>query len=385
MPRKRVKRQNRSRGWGSVGQGAGGEWWAQIPRRVDPKRPIKRGFATSAEAHEWLDEEIKAWIEGRDRTADQPFGAYLDRYLARREPFLAQSVRRSYRAAVSMAKAHDDGALGRMPLGHVTHEQMGELYADWRRQEYALSTIRKLRTVLSAAFNEAVPHVLPANPNIKARVPKPQLDVTCWDLGERNRFLGWVYGSPRYALWLLFLTMGPRPEELRGLKRTDLDRESGRLTIARGLSDDGFEEGPTKSRRERKVILHPPVFAAITALIDGAAPDTPWLFPNPETGQPWHRTSLGREMARGIEELKIPEIRLYDGRHTAATIALSRGGPVADVSYMLGHANPAVTLEYYSHWLPSGQDLLARLIGETVPDLSEPVELQKLLQKSHRN
>jgi integrase len=376
MPRKKTKRQNRARGWGSVGQGPGGDWWAQIPRRMDEKRPIRRGFATADAAHDWLDEQIKAWLEGRDRTAERPFGVYLDQWLDRREPFLAESVRRGYRRAVEMAKSGDDGRMALLPFSQITHEHLGDLYADWRRQEYALSTIRKLRTVLSAAFNDAVPNLIPTNPNLKARVPKPQLDITCWNLDQRNAYLRWVYGTPRYALWLLFLTLGPRPEELRGLKKTDLDRESRRLTISRGLSDDGVEEGPTKSRRERKVILHAPLYAAMVDLIDHG-PEGPWLFANPETGEPWHRTSLGRELARGIEALKLTEIRLYDCRHTAATIALAKSGPIADVSYMLGHANPSVTLEYYSHWLPSGQEWLARLIGETVPAMEPPSEQRR--------
>lgn len=373
MPRKKAKRQNRARGWGSVGQGPGGDWWAQIPRRMDPKRPIKRGFPDADAAHDWLDDQVRAWVEGRDRSAERPFGAHLDQWYDRREPFLAPGVRRSYKRAVEMAKAGEDGALGRLPFNQVTHEHMGALYADWRRREYALSTIRKLRTVLSAAFNDAVPHLIPANPNRKALVPKPQLDITCWNLDQRNAFLRSVYGTPRYALWLLFLTIGPRPEELRGLRKTDLDREHRRLTISVGLSDDGAEEGPTKSRRERKVILHAPLYEAIVELIDHG-PEGARLFTNPDTGLPWHRTSLGRELARGIEALKLPDMRLYDCRHTAATVALARGAPVADVSYMLGHANPAVTLEYYSHWLPSGQELLARMIGETVPDMALPAE-----------
>lgn len=373
MPRKKTKHQGRQRGWGSVGFRYDG-WYAQLPKRMDPKRPITYGFATKDEAHDWLDDQVKAWQSGRDRSAEQPFGVYLDAWFARKEPFLASGVVRYYRRAVDLAKAHDDGTLGLAPLNTISHEIMGDLYADWRRQEYALSTIRKLRSALSAAFNEAVPHLIPVNPNLRAKVPKPQLDITCWNLEQRNAFLRWAYQRERYALWLTYLTLGPRPEELRGLKKTDVDRASRRLTISRGLSDDGVEEGPTKSRRERKPILHAPLFAALCDLIDNG-PEGPWLFSNPETGQPWHRTSLGRELARGIAELGLPDIRLYDGRHTAATIALSAGAPVADVSYMLGHANPAITLEYYSHWLPSGQDLLARLIGETVPSM-EPIELR---------
>lgn len=366
MPRKKVKRQNRQRGWGSVGVRPAGDWYAQYPARMDPKRHVTYGFATADEAHDWLDAEVKAWLEGQDRSGERPFGQYLDQWLARREPFLTPGAVPYYRRAVAAAKAVGEVTHAHLPLREITHEHMGETYAEMRRLEYALTTIRQYRSVLSAAFNDAVPHLIPVNPNLRARVPKPQLDITCWNQEQRNAYLRHVYGTPRFALWLLYLTIGPRPEELRGLKKTDLDRASRRLTIARGLSDSGAEERPTKSRRERKVILHDALYAAIVDLADHGPPG-PWLFANPETGLPWHRTSLRHELVRGTTALKLPEIRLYDGRHTAATIALSRGGPIADVSYMLGHANPSITLEYYSHWLPSGQELLARMIGDTIP------------------
>lgn len=52
----------------------------------------------------------------------------------------------------------------------------------------------------------------------------------------------------------------------------------------------------------------------------------------------------------------MPELRLYDLRHTAATHALQAGVPVKVVSEMLGHASAVITLDTYSHVLPNMQD-----------------------------
>jgi integrase len=54
----------------------------------------------------------------------------------------------------------------------------------------------------------------------------------------------------------------------------------------------------------------------------------------------------------------LPNMRLYDLRHTAATLALSAGG-LKIVSEQLGHASVAFTLEVYSHVLPHMQDTAA--------------------------
>jgi len=58
-----------------------------------------------------------------------------------------------------------------------------------------------------------------------------------------------------------------------------------------------------------------------------------------------------------LNAAKLPtDFRLYDLRHTAATLALSAGVPPKVVSEMLGHASAAFTLDVYSHVLPHMQD-----------------------------
>lgn len=51
----------------------------------------------------------------------------------------------------------------------------------------------------------------------------------------------------------------------------------------------------------------------------------------------------------------LPEIRLYDLRHTSATLLLLAGIHVKIVSERLGHADVSLTLNTYSHVLPDMQ------------------------------
>jgi integrase len=60
--------------------------------------------------------------------------------------------------------------------------------------------------------------------------------------------------------------------------------------------------------------------------------------------------------ARILEAAGIRPIRLYDLRHTAATLAVAAGVSVKVISDQLGHASISFTLERYSHVLPSIQD-----------------------------
>ncbi|MDP8928006.1 MAG: tyrosine-type recombinase/integrase [Actinomycetota bacterium] len=49
----------------------------------------------------------------------------------------------------------------------------------------------------------------------------------------------------------------------------------------------------------------------------------------------------------------LPKIRLHDVRHTYATLALSSRVPITVVSRRLGHATVSITLDVYSHCMPS--------------------------------
>lgn len=55
--------------------------------------------------------------------------------------------------------------------------------------------------------------------------------------------------------------------------------------------------------------------------------------------------------ARG--KAKLPAFRLYDLRHTYASLLLSAGAPITYVSAQLGHVNPSTTLRYYARWIPN--------------------------------
>ena len=52
----------------------------------------------------------------------------------------------------------------------------------------------------------------------------------------------------------------------------------------------------------------------------------------------------------------LPSIRLHDVRHSNATLALGAGVHPKVVSERLGHASVGITLDTYSHVLPSLQE-----------------------------
>ena len=76
------------------------------------------------------------------------------------------------------------------------------------------------------------------------------------------------------------------------------------------------------------------------------------------TGGPLDERNLAQQdFVRILKAAGLPTtFRLYDLRHTAATLALAAGVPPKIVSEMLGHVSAAFTLDVYSHVLPHMQD-----------------------------
>ena len=49
----------------------------------------------------------------------------------------------------------------------------------------------------------------------------------------------------------------------------------------------------------------------------------------------------------------LPNIRWHDLRHTCSTLLLRRGVHPKMVQHLMGHASIQLTLDRYSHWIPS--------------------------------
>jgi integrase len=54
-----------------------------------------------------------------------------------------------------------------------------------------------------------------------------------------------------------------------------------------------------------------------------------------------------------LKRAGLPDIRWHDLRHTCFTILLARCTHPRLVQHLLGHASIQLTLDRYSHWIPS--------------------------------
>jgi integrase len=73
---------------------------------------------------------------------------------------------------------------------------------------------------------------------------------------------------------------------------------------------------------------------------------------------------VGKSWTRLNALAGVPQVRFHDLRHTAATLLLSRGVHPKVVSELLGHSTVAITLDVYSHVIPSMQREAAQVMDD---------------------
>jgi integrase len=81
----------------------------------------------------------------------------------------------------------------------------------------------------------------------------------------------------------------------------------------------------------------------------------PWVFRN-SLGGPLRRSHFHRQDFKPLlKRAGLPDIRFHDLRHSHATLLLSQGVHPKVVQERLGHSQISVTMDTYSHLLPTMQ------------------------------
>jgi integrase len=62
----------------------------------------------------------------------------------------------------------------------------------------------------------------------------------------------------------------------------------------------------------------------------------------------------------------VPQVKLHDARHTAATVMLTMGVRARVVMQVLGHSQISLTLGTYSHVMPELADDAAERVGDAL-------------------
>jgi len=280
---------------------------------------------------------------------------------------------KTYESYESLLAKYIRPSLGKKPLVGIRPLDVQGVYQTMSDRGLSPRTVQGAHWVLNAAFRQALRwEMILEVPTKGLKLPRiRRREMRVLSLEESKTFLRFALPTIYGTLFAVAITTGMRPSECIGLKWQDIDWERKTISVKRTLRKGPtgqWEYGETKRAGSRRLIrLQNWVLARLKQLMEFQAahpvvdpeewPEAVDLIFVTEFGRPVNVNSLVYKHFKPIlKRAELPNIRLYDLRHTAATLALTVGVSPKVVSKQLGHTSAAFTLDVYSHVLPHMQD-----------------------------
>ena len=373
----------RGRGEGSIYRRKDGRWTAEIS--LEGGRSKFLYGKTRKEVQEKLKTALYEQQQGALVSGpQQKVGQFLTHWL---EDVHKRSIRpRTYERYEEIVRLHLAPGIGHHQLQTLLPQHLQSFYAKKLEEGLSTTTVISFHNVLHKALKTAVRwNLIARNPCDLVSPPRrKRFEIRPLSLQQIQQLLAVARGHRQEALFILALATGMRRGELLGLKWQDLDLERGALQVRRILTripsklpGRGFEEAEPKTEKGRRSILLPSF--TVEALKQHRLRQTEAKL---KAGPAWQNhdyvfcTSIGTHLnptrdvldvlKSFLDKAGLPDIRFHDLRHSSATMLLGMKVHPKIVQEILGHSQIAITLDIYSHVLPTMQEEAMHKIDEAL-------------------
>lgn len=380
------KRTRKANGRSSIYLGTDGQWhgWVTVGTKDNgrPDRRHRRGKTQKAVADKVRElerqrDDGKVRKAGQAWTVEQWLRHWLDTIVA--PPAITENAFIAYDVAV---RVHLIPGIGAHRLDKLEPEHLERLYRKKVAGGAKPGRVHQIHRTIRAALNEAKrrKHIA-ENPAVLARAPQPEdEEVEPCTVDEVQQILNAANKGRNAARWAIALALGLRQGEVLGLRWSDVDLDAGTLVVMRsrlrpkwrhgcvvpcGRKHGGHcphrvalrpETSKTKSRAGKRGIgLPDPLVDLLRAhqrhqgreRVDACElwEDTGYVFTTP-TGQPLNPRTDYTNWKRLLDRAGVPERRLHDARHTAATVLLLLGVNQRTVMSIMGWSSTAMAARY---------------------------------------
>jgi integrase len=282
-------------------------------------------------------------------------------------------------------KNHISKELSNLELQQLTPLMMQQLINKLNKNLSA-STVRIVYSLLKQTLDKSVsPYkMIKENPIIGITLPKrKKTSLQVWDEITIKMFIEKAkdlkIGHRYYRGYLIALLTGLRRGEILGLRWRDVDLENGLLFIRQIVSSQTTKiKDRTKTEAGARTVSIPKILVEVLKVQKEQVENEKLKYGKEYKDYdlvictPKGATICPKNFFRTFKDvcnrLELPIIRFHDLRHSHATLLIAKNANVKIISERLGHSDIKVTLDTYSHILPSMQQGIVDTLDKIFED-----------------
>lgn len=308
---------------------------------------------------------------------------------------LKNSTRKGYQ---SILDKHVLPAFGNMRIDQISSRQVSDYIYKLFKTGLRSGTIKNIKNCLSAILESArePDRYIKDNPARGIEIPVPEDEVPArepnpftWKERDKIEKTFREHFARHYPFVVCGFRAGLRMGELIGLKKTDVDYFNRLLSVERNITRgkvttpkshagrrqvrmttqlvEILQEQEKRILEERELRLkmlsdrkqflaaknYPEKLKVVERRIKKDLAGAPeWLFVDEDGNFLNYGNFVSRIWNEAIKKAGLGKRTPHDMRHTYATLRLSKGDSLAEVSKEMGHGTPDITFRTYYKWLP---------------------------------
>ena len=240
-----------------------------------------------------------------------------------------------------------------------------ETHFDGTEGKLSASSIHRYYTMVQSVMHSAYKlGLIGSNPADGDRITLPKCEEETTEIfneQELTAMLQALEDEPLQFRLLIHLALnsGCRRGELTGLKWSDIDYQTGVLTVSRSnyklTGDKEIKSKSTKTGKSRRIMLPPYCLLMlrqyraeqlqIQMLMGDKWQGDEWFFIQAD-GKPMYPSTPTLQFSRFLKRHNLEHKKFHALRHTSATLLLSSGTNIKNVAARLGHAQLKTTNRY---------------------------------------
>lgn len=266
-----------------------------------------------------------------------------------------------------------------LAFGHIKTKDIQyahlQRYIDDLAGDLKVKSLKKHLVVINGALEDAERSgIISSNPARLVQMPQESEKFVGNTLNEEEAkealSAAQEEGEPMYAIVILGMVYGLRRSEMCGLRWKDIDFENGYIhvcnTVVKGKSGH-IEEESTKTEKSNRYLpligFTIPYFRDLLQqqISSGSKCDKVCQLSDGSPVLPDYMTHKYKEF---LAAHSLPDIRVHDMRHTAASLLAAHDATPQQAQEFLGHESISTTLDIYTHCLDESKRKTADIMDK---------------------